>query len=127
MSDRGSGRPPPVGGGGERGNGRPEDDRALADRLSRLGRSLERHGSKGEPVGPSSTGTSGWGQAVRVSSEFIAGVIVGGGIGWIVDWVFGISPIGLVVFLLLGFAAGVLNVLRVTGRATTPGRPPGEG
>jgi ATP synthase protein I len=64
---------------------------------------------------------------VRVSSEFIAGVIVGGGIGWIVDWVFGISPIGLVVFVLLGFAAGVLNVLRVTGRATTPGRPPGEG
>lgn len=126
MSDRGSGGPDPHGTGNGRGNGRPEDDRALADRLNRLGRSLERRGPKDEPVASNSAGTSGWGQAVRVSSEFIAGVIVGGGIGWIVDWVFGISPIGLVVFLLLGFAAGVLNVLRVTGQATMPGRPPGK-
>lgn len=130
MSDRGSGGrdptgPGPSGSGGERGEGRPEDDRALADRLQRLGRSLDRPGVKDEPVSSSSSsGSSGWGQAVRVSSEFIAGVIVGGGIGWIVDWFFGISPIGLVIFLLLGFAAGVLNVLRVTGRATTPGRDP---
>ena len=120
MSDRGSGGGP-SGPGGEQGNGRPQDDRALADRLKRLGRSLDRPGVKDEPVSSSTAGSSGWGQAVRVSSEFIAGVIVGGGIGWIIDWFFGISPIGLVIFLLLGFAAGVLNVLRVTGRATTPG------
>jgi len=124
MSDRGSGGRGPSGPGGGHGNGRPEDDRALADRLQRLGRSLDRPGVKDEPASSASTASSGWGQAVRVSSEFIAGVIVGGGIGWIVDWFFGISPIGLVIFLLLGFAAGVLNVLRVTGRATTPGRGP---
>lgn len=126
MSDRGSGGRDPSGSGGERGEGRPADDRALADRLERLGRSLDRPGAKAEPHASSSAATSGWGQAVRVSSEFIAGVIVGGGIGWMVDWFFGISPIGLVIFLLLGFAAGVLNVLRVTGRATTPGGGPGK-
>jgi ATP synthase protein I len=125
MSDRGSGGRGPSGPGGEHGNGGPQDDRALADRLQRLGRSLDRPGAKDDPAPSSaSTASSGWGQAVRVSSEFIAGVIVGGGIGWIVDWFFGISPIGLVIFLLLGFAAGVLNVLRVAGRATTPGRDP---
>lgn len=110
--------------GGSNGSGQAGDDRALKDRLERLGRSLERPAAKDEPSGASSTASSGWGQAVRVSSEFIAGVIVGGGIGWIVDKVFGVSPFGLIVFLLLGFAAGVLNVLRVTGRATTPGDGP---
>jgi ATP synthase protein I len=125
MTDRGSGGPAPEGAG----NGQGEGDRALADRLERLGRSLdrERGGPKDEQVASNSAGASGWGQAVRVSSEFIAGVIVGGGIGWIVDRVFGISPIGLVVFLLLGFAAGVLNVLRVTGQVSMPGRPHGKG
>lgn len=124
MSDRGSGGRGPSGPGGERGEGRPEDDRALAERLERLGRSLERPHAKEAPAASNSSGSAGWGQAVRVSSEFVAGVIVGGVIGWMVDWFFGISPIGLVIFLLLGFAAGVLNVLRVTGRVAEPGGGP---
>jgi ATP synthase protein I len=114
MSDRGSGGRGPSGPGGERGEGRPEDDRALAERLERLGRSLERPAAKEAPAASNSTGSSG----------FVAGIIVGGVIGWIVDWFFGVSPIGLVIFLLLGFAAGVLNVLRVTGRVAEPGGGP---
>jgi ATP synthase protein I len=58
---------------------------------------------------------AGMGYALRLSSEFIAGVVVGAAIGWIVDRMAGTSPWGLVVFLLLGFGAGVLNVLRSAG------------
>ena len=58
------------------------------------------------------SGTAGMGYALRLSGEFIAGVVVGAAIGWVVDKVAGTSPWGLVVFLLLGFGAGVLNVLR---------------
>ena len=58
---------------------------------------------------------AGFGYAMRLSSEFIAAIIVGAGLGWIIDWAFGITPWGLVVFLLLGFCAGVLNVLRAAG------------
>ena len=54
-------------------------------------------------------------RAFRASSEFIAGVIVGGGLGWAFDKGLGTSPWGLIVFLLLGFAAGVYNVLRSAG------------
>ena len=36
-------------------------------------------------------------------------------IGWLLDRWLGISPWGLIVFLLLGFAAGVLNVMRAAG------------
>ncbi|KQZ93887.1 ATP F0F1 synthase subunit I [Mesorhizobium sp. Root157] len=60
-------------------------------------------------------GAIGYGQAFKLSSEFIAGVAVGVGIGWMIDRLAGTSPWGLIVFLLLGFAAGVLNVLRSAG------------
>ncbi len=61
-------------------------------------------------------GVSGYGQAMKLSSEFIAGIAVGAGLGWGIDKLAGSSPWGLVVFLLLGFAAGVLNVLRSVGK-----------
>jgi ATP synthase protein I len=68
-----------------------------------------------EPKAPTG-GMAGMGYALRLSSEFIAGVLVGVAIGWIVDKLAGTSPFGLIVFLLLGFGAGVLNVLRSAGR-----------
>jgi len=37
------------------------------------------------------------------------------GLGWFLDRVAGTSPWGLIVGLLLGFGAGVLNVLRSAG------------
>jgi ATP synthase protein I len=60
-------------------------------------------------------GMAGFGQALKLSSEFVAGVAVGAGIGWAVDRFAETSPWGLIVFLLLGFGAGVLNVLRSAG------------
>ena len=44
-----------------------------------------------------------------------SGVVVGALIGWLLDRWLGISPWGLIVFLLLDFCAGVLNVLRSAG------------
>lgn len=58
---------------------------------------------------------AGFGQALKLSSEFIAGIAVGVGLGWLIDRIAGTSPWGLIIFLLLGFAAGVLNVLRSVG------------
>jgi ATP synthase protein I len=58
---------------------------------------------------------SGFARGFRLSSELVAGVVVGAVIGWVLDRLLGISPWGLIVFLLLGFAAGVLNVMRAAG------------
>ncbi|TIW03945.1 MAG: ATP F0F1 synthase subunit I, partial [Mesorhizobium sp.] len=46
-----------------------------------------------------------------------AGVVVGVGLGWIIDRLAGTAPWGLIVGLLLGFGAGILNVLRSAGLA----------
>ena len=39
---------------------------------------------------------------------------------WVIDRWLGVSPWGLIVFLLLGFAAGVLNVMRSAGLIAGP-------
>ena len=63
----------------------------------------------------------------RLSTEFVAAVVVGAAIGWLVDRWLGISPWGMIVFLLLGFAAGVLNVMRAAGVvASNTLDPPGS-
>jgi ATP synthase protein I len=54
-------------------------------------------------------------KAVKMSSEFIAAVMVGAFLGWGIDQLAGSSPFGLIVFLLLGFCAGALNVMRSAG------------
>ncbi|PYF02976.1 putative F0F1-ATPase subunit (Ca2+/Mg2+ transporter) [Rhodopseudomonas faecalis] len=51
----------------------------------------------------------------RLSSELVAGVAVGAVIGWGIDQLLSTSPWGLIVFFMLGFAAGVLNVVRSAG------------
>ena len=53
----------------------------------------------------------------RLSSELIAGVIVGALLGWGFDRFLSTSPFGLIVFLLIGFTAGVVNVIRSAGVA----------
>ncbi len=53
----------------------------------------------------------------QLSSELIAGVVVGALLGWGFDRLLSTSPFGLIVFLLIGFAAGVLNLIRSAGVA----------
>lgn len=54
----------------------------------------------------------GFGTAYRLAIEMVAGVIVGLVLGIPLDDYFGTKPLFLIVFLLLGFAAGLLNVFR---------------
>jgi ATP synthase protein I len=96
------------------------------DDLTRRRRRLEAALASREAKSPrgdeqKATGSAGYGQALRLSSEFIAAVVVGAGIGWVLDLWVGTSPWGLIVFLLLGFAAGVLNVMRSAGLVADAG------
>lgn len=50
--------------------------------------------------------------AWRMVIELVSGLLVGFGIGYGLDVLFGTLPIFLVLFTLLGFAAGVLSMVR---------------
>jgi ATP synthase protein I len=54
----------------------------------------------------------------RLSSELVAGVLVGAALGWGFDRLLSTSPWGFIVFFLVGFIAGVVNVVRSAGRAS---------
>ena len=106
------------------------EEAALSARLRRLGEGLgqarERRVEPSDDAGGDRAATAaGYVRGFRLSSELVAGVLVGAGLGWLIDRLLGISPWGLIVFLLLGFVAGVLNVMRSAG--VVPGPTPGDG
>ena len=107
---------------GNRGNP-PPDEAALRARLKRLGERLGHvHSDRpSESISgqPPTADPSAIARGFRLSTELVAGVLVGAGVGWVIDRWLGISPWGMIVFLLLGFAAGVLNVMRAAGVVPT--------
>jgi ATP synthase protein I len=112
-------------GAGEKGDGgnAHTDEAALSARLKRLSERLARDqpGRASNGAGEDrAASASGYAKGFRLSSELVAGVVVGAGLGLLIDRWLGIAPWGLIVFLLLGFAAGMLNVMRSAG--VVPGR-----
>lgn len=115
------------GGSGNRDQS-PSDEAALSARLGSLEHRLsEIRGSRKIGTDQPDTGSgdgaaraSAMARGFQLSSELIAGVVVGAVIGWGFDRLLSTSPFGLIVFFLLGFVAGVVNVIRSAGVA--PGK-----
>ena len=59
---------------------------------------------------------TGAGFGFKISTEIIAALVVGVGIGLIVDKYLGTKPFGLIIFFIFGAIAGFLNVYRVMRR-----------
>src|ERR1700741_4825074 len=110
---------------GSKSSSRPDEEADLSARLQRLGQRLDHQQGTGRQVepGPSSkSDPSALARGFRLSPELVGGVAVGAFLGWAVDRWLGIAPWGMIVFLLLGFAAGVVNVMRAAGVSSGPGR-----
>ena len=108
-------------GGNGSGDDTPEEA-ALSARLGNLDRRLtevrHRKLETEQPAGESGEGAaraSAMARGFQLSSELVAGVAVGALIGWGFDRLLSTSPFGLIVFFLLGFVAGVVNVVRSAG------------
>ncbi len=84
------------------------DERLKAARKNRGGT------GKGESGKDNRTGTQGGlGIALRIGVDLVAAVIVGVGIGFLLDYWLDTKPWFLLLFFVLGSAAGILNVFRM--------------
>jgi ATP synthase protein I len=98
----------------------PDDEAArLRARLDRLsgelkGRAAPRPAPAQKPEPRPGPDGSAMSLGLRAGSEFVSAVIVGAGIGWVLDRALHTNPAFLIVFFLIGVAAGIWNVIRLT-------------
>lgn len=60
-------------------------------------------------------------RGLRIGTEFVAAILVGSGIGYLIDQIAGTTPWALLIMFMLGFAAGILNVTRVVAELNAQG------
>ena len=58
------------------------------------------------------TNAASLGNALKISTELVAAVVVGSSVGFLFDSWFGTKPILTICFFFVGVAAGILNVFR---------------
>ncbi len=85
------------------------------DKLTDLGKRLDELKTR-QAAGAKRPPPSQSGIAFRFATELVASLIVGGGLGWGIDWLFGhfghhTRPVFLVLCFVLGIAAGIRNVM----------------
>jgi ATP synthase protein I len=87
----------------------PSSRPSLADLEARLAKARRSDESRRVASGE---GQSAMGVAFRLSAELVSAVVVGAGIGWLLDRWLGTGPWLLLGFFLLGAIAGILGVTR---------------
>ena len=85
------------------------------DKLQKLKERIDTAETTNSPP-PKQRKQSGAGFGFKISTEIIAALVVGVGIGLIVDKYLGTKPFGLIIFFIFGAIAGFLNVYRVMRR-----------
>lgn len=117
MSADGKGQDPKQ--DAERGRISPEDREAIRRRSSEIGQKLDAIAAN--RAGASAAGDrarqSAFGQAFRYAADLIVGVGAGGALGWALDRQFGTAPWLMILLVVLGFAAGLSNVIRAAKKA----------
>src|SRR5437868_11591678 len=93
----------------------PDGNRASFEQRLRAARERAGIETKAPPKSGGADPLSGspWSIGLRVGVELVAALMVGVGIGWLLDRWLHTAPVFLAIFVLLGGAAGVRNVYRV--------------
>lgn len=87
----------------------PEDIRKLNARIDEF---KQQHLDPDKKPQVKSAATAHTVTGFQISAELIAGVLVGAGIGYLIDDIFNTRPWGLTVFLIFGGLAGILNIYK---------------
>ena len=103
------------------------DDSKLGDISSRLDELSSRLNAEKKVHQNAETSSIDYGKAqdyskgYRLVSEFVAGILVGAAVGYGLDRLFNTLPLFMIVFLMVGFGAGILNMARAANRVPPAG------
>ena len=86
----------------------PDDSDRLADLQARIDAAKDAHSPKPRPPDAHSQAQLAW----RMVIELVAGLGIGFGVGYGLDALLGTSPFLMIIFVFLGFAAGILTMMR---------------
>lgn len=90
------------------------DPRNLDQLDAKLKAARERIEGRGEGSKKGSYNDSLVGVGYRMSIELVVGICAGLGLGWLIDWQMGTKPWFMLVFMFVGLAAGIFNVVRLS-------------
>lgn len=88
------------------------DGDSFGDRLEKLDERLQELRDHKDPGEAARRDRSALSQGVKIASELVASILVGGIIGWQLDKWLSTTPFLLIIFFLLGTAAGLRSVMR---------------
>jgi ATP synthase protein I len=106
-----------------RGELSPEEREAFRRRAAELGQKLDSVKAQKAPLPDRVDRGAAYGKAMKIAIELVVGIVVGGFLGRLLDSQFGTQPWLMILFLLLGFAAGLLNVVRQARRMQAEAEP----
>ena len=92
-------------------------DKKDMERLAELQTRIDSARKRREPPPRTENKVLDASNAWRMVIELVTGMVIGFGIGYGLDWLLGTLPIFLVIFTLLGFAAGI-RVMIETAKST---------
>lgn len=102
----------------------PADREALRQRSAGIGRRLDEVKTRRNVGRPSQSATgAAYGQAFKIAAELVAGLLFGGALGWFLDKQFDTMPVLLIIGVVVGFVAGMLNVIRGAREAQARAEP----
>lgn len=91
----------------------------LENRLNAINERLGRNVQDVENREKKKASNTGMAMGLRLGTEFVSAILVGSIIGYGIDWIAGTKPWAMILFLMLGFVAGVMNVLRASGEMSS--------
>jgi ATP synthase protein I len=91
----------------------PETTPSLDEFESRLREARKREEEDSGREAERKGGPTSMGLGFRIGIELVVGLVLGTGLGWVLDLWLRTGPWLMLLFLFLGGAAGVMNVLRV--------------
>ena len=89
----------------------------IIEERKKISKKIVEFQNKYKRISPDDEGrSSAFGIAMRITTDLISGVIIGGIMGWSLDKMFGTEPWLLIIFFVFGVFAGISNVIRTANK-----------